>query len=129
MTHGIIIGLSPKERLWQDEEAIATIYRNLGSKTAEQVISRAIAEVAVAMAGVAAQVRLCDLADLPRHLRRLQSLAENLGLISLAQVAGDARDCLLRRDDTAFGAVFARLTRVAEQSLSQRHDLLDQSLR
>lgn len=129
MTHGMIIGLSPKERLWQDEEAIATIYRNLGSKTAEQVISRAIAELAVAMAGITAQVRLADLSDLARHLRRLQSLAENLGLISLAQVAGDTRNCLELRDDTAFSAVFARLTRVAEQSLALRHDLLDQSLR
>jgi hypothetical protein len=44
-------------------------------------------------------------------------MAAGVGLVSLAQVAEDAREVLLRGDATAFAAVWARLMRVAERSL------------
>ena len=65
--------------------------------------------------------------DLMRQLRRLQRMAENLGMVSLGLVAGDLRDCLDRGDVTAFSAVWARLLRIAERSLASDKDLLDQT--
>jgi hypothetical protein len=44
-------------------------------------------------------------------------MAMGVGMVSLAQVARDARLCLERGDTTAFAAVWARLVRVAERSL------------
>lgn len=123
-----VVALRPKDRLRQDGEAIAAIYRNLGTATAEQMVTRALGELALTMAGIAAQLRGHELADLSRQLRRLQRMAENLGMVSLGQVAGHARDCLGCSDATAMAAVFARLMRVAERSLAADKGLVDQSV-
>ena len=88
-----VVALRPKERVRQDAEPIATIYRNLGTSGAEQVVTRALGELALTMAGLANQVRTHDLGDLTRQLRRLQRMAENLGMVSLGVVAGDLRAC------------------------------------
>lgn len=125
---GTVVALRPKDRLRQDGEAIAAIYRNLGTATAEQMVTRALGELALTMAGIAAQLRAHELADLSRQLRRLQRMAENLGMVSLGQVAADARACLERSEATAFAAVCARLMRVAERSLAADKGLVDQSV-
>lgn len=123
-----VVALRPMERVRQDAEPIATIYRNLGTATAEQVVTRALGELALTMSNLAAQVKAHDLGDLIRQLRRLQRLSENLGLVSLATVAGDLRDCMDRPDPTAFSAIWARLLRIAERSLTPEKHLLDQTL-
>jgi hypothetical protein len=117
--------LCPRERIRQDGEAIAVIYRNLGTSTAEQMVTRALGELALAMAGIAAQVKAQELSDLARQLKKLQRMAENLGMISLGLVAEDTRTCLDRGDSTAFAAVWARLLRVAERSLTSDKDFAD----
>ena len=104
------------------------MYRNLGTASAEQVVTRALGELALTMAGLAQQVRRHELADLSRQLKRLQRMSENLGLVSLGTVAGDLRNCLEVADVTAFSAVWARLLRIAERSLSPDRDFLDQTL-
>lgn len=123
-----IVVLRPEERVRQDVEPIASIYRNLGTVSAEQVVTRALTELGLTMAGLSDQVRGRNLEDLARRLRKLQGMAENLGMVSLAGVSGDLRICLERNDSTAFSAVWARLIRVAERSLSPDRDLLDRSL-
>ncbi len=112
--------LTPREVVRQDVEAIAEIYRNLGAPVAEQLVTRALGELALTMAGIAEKVRKHELRDLVRHLTRLQRLADDIGLVSLGTVAADTGACLLRGDSTAFSAVWARLVRVAEASLA--HD-------
>lgn len=120
--------LRPKDWVRQDAEPIATIYRNLGTSAAEQVVTRALGELALTMAGLAQQVKAHDLADLSRQLRRLQRMADHLGMVSLGLVASDVRNCLETGDVTAFSAVWARLLRVAERSLATDKDVLDQSI-
>ena len=93
-----VVRMHPVERVRQDAEPIATIYRNLGTASAEQVVTRALAELALTMAGLASQVRAHELADLARQLRRLQRMSENLGMVSLGLVAEDVRSCLERAD-------------------------------
>lgn len=123
-----VLVLRPRERVRQDGEAIAAIYRNLGTTTAEQIVTRALGELALTMAGIAAQVRGHELHDLARQLRRLQQMAENLGMISLGAVSADARVCLERCDSTGFAAVWARLLRIAEQSLAAEDGFVDLSI-
>lgn len=122
-----VVLLRPRERIRQDAEPIATIYRNLGTASAEQIVTRALAELAVTMAGLSTQVREHDLTEVARQLRRLQRMSENLGMISLGHVAADARACLEVGDSTSFMAVWARLMRIAERSLACDKDLLDRS--
>jgi hypothetical protein len=123
---GEVTALRPREIVRQDVEAIAVIYRNLGAPVAEQMVTRALGELALTMAGLAEKVRAQDLRDLARQLGRLTRLASDLGLSSLATVSGDAKTCLERADGTAFSAVWARLLRVAERSLVTEPGLADQ---
>lgn len=120
--------LVPHEVVRQDVEAIAEIYRNLGAPVAEQLVTRALGELALTMAGIAEKVRGKDLKDLGRQLLRLRRLAEDIGLVSLATVAGDAGTCLERGDATAFAAVWARLLRVAQTSLAHDPGIADISV-
>ncbi len=124
---GKVTVLRPKDRLRQNAEPVAAIYRDLGTAQAEQVVTRALGELALTMSSLATQVRARDLHDLGRQLRRLQRMSEQLGMISLGQVAGDLRLCLDQGDSTAFSAVWARLLRVAERSLVVDKDLLETS--
>ena len=125
---GNVTALRPKEYVRLDAEPIAAIYRNLGTNGAEQIVARALGELALTLAGLVEQVRRRELGDLGRGLRRLQRMADHLGMISLGLIAAEARICMDRSDATAFAAVWARLIRVAEASLSTDRDLLDQSL-
>ena len=113
-----VVVLRPKDKIRHDAGPISTIYRNLDTASAEQVVTRALGELALSMAGLADQVRGNDLTDLDRQLRRLQRMADNLGMLSLAQVCTDTRGCLECGNSTAFAAVWARLVRVAERSLA-----------
>lgn len=122
-----VVALRPNDRVRQDAEPIATIYRNLGTASAEQVVTRALGELALTMTGLAAHVKAHEMTDLARQLRRLQSMSENLGLTSLGLVAADLRVCLDQGNSTAFAAVWARLIRIAERSLSTDKGLLDQT--
>lgn len=122
---GEIATLRPREVVRQDVEAIAVIYRNLGAPVAEQMVTRALGELALTMAAIAEKVRAQELRDMARQLGRLARLAGDLGLSSLATVAGDAKTCLERADSTAFAAVWARLMRVAERSLVIEAGLVD----
>lgn len=123
-----ITALRPKDRIVQDAGPVAAIYRDMGTAAAERVVTRALGELALAMSGLSARMRNHDLTDMGRQFRRLQSMAEQLGLVSLGHVAADARTCLEGGDSTAFAAVWARLVRVAEYSLAPDRDLLNQSL-
>lgn len=119
------MALRPKERVRQNGEAIAVIYRSLGTTMAEQLVTQALAELALTMTGLHMQVRAHQLADLSRRLRKLQQMADGLGMVSLASVAIDLRVCLERNDSTAFSAVWARLIRVAERCLAMDKGLAD----
>ncbi len=120
--------LRPHEVVRQDVETVAEIYRNLGAPTAEQVVTRALGELALTMAGIVEKVQAQELRDVARQLVRLRRLADDIGLVSLARVAGDVQACLERADGTAFSAVWARLLRVAERSISPDHGVADHSV-
>lgn len=120
---GNVTVLRPKDHVRQDSEPVVAMYRDLGTVQAERVVTRALGELALVMGALAAQVRGRQLHDLPRQLRRLQRMSEQLGMVSLGAVAADARACLDGGDATAFAAVWARLVRVAERSMVVEPDL------
>lgn len=123
-----VVALRPNDHVQHDTAPVMTLYRNLDSVSAGQVVNRALAEIGLAIATLSAAVEAQQLDGLDRQLRRLQQLAENIGLVSIGQVAVDLRTCLDQGDDTAFAAVLARLTRVAERSLAPSQHFADQSL-
>lgn len=128
MSQDNVVALRPNDRVRHDAEPIATICRNLGATTAQHVVARALGEITQTVAGLAAQVKAHDLAEMPRPLRRLQLMAENLGLITLGLIAADLTLCISMHDVTAFSAVWARLVRVADDALADHHSLLGATL-
>jgi hypothetical protein len=123
-----IVDFRPKDRICQDAEPIALIYRSMGTQAAEEVVTRALGELALAISDMAQQVRGKNLTDIARKLRRLEGMASQLGLVSVATVASDARACLDGNESTAFAAVWARLIRVAEVSLAMELGAVDQKV-
>lgn len=122
---GTVETIRPKERVVQDSAPIVLIYRNMGTNAAERTVSLALGDLSAAMAAASDLVRQRELADVPRRLSRLRRMGENLGMVSLAEVAEHAANCLRRGDATAFAAVWARLLRVAEISLATDKGLAD----
>lgn len=123
-----IMDFRPKDRIYQDAEPIALIYRSMGTVAAEEVVNRALGELALTMSGIAQQVKGHNMRDLSRQLRRLERMSAQLGLVSLGTVSSDAQACLEVGDLTAFSAVWARLVRVAEGSLATEKGALDQQV-
>ena len=112
-----VVTLHPRERVDEDEGAILAIFDRLGADPGAKLVTRAVGELALAVTVMCAQVERHELDTLPRALKRMQAMAAGVGMVSLSQVAEDARAVLLRGDATAFAAVWARLMRVAERSL------------
>jgi len=76
----VVMEFRPKDRIRQDVEPIALIYRSMGTQAAEEVVNRALTELAMTMSALAAQVRGKNLLDVARQLRRLERMAQQLGL-------------------------------------------------
>ncbi|MDZ7904515.1 MAG: hypothetical protein U5N55_01065 [Cypionkella sp.] len=125
MIGAVVMALRPKECPQQDIDHIASIYRNLSPTAAQQVVASALAELAQMMATVGERIAAHDLRDLQRSLRQLQRMAQNLGLITLAKVSGDLSLCLQHSDATAFAAVWARLLRVVDCTLTFDQEMQD----
>lgn len=128
MMTAMIAALRPKDRVRQDSEPIAMMYRTMGTQAAEEVVNRAISELTLTVSGLGVALRENGGVDLPRQLRRMQRMAEQLGLVSLGQVATDLRACMDGQDEVAFAAVWARMIRVAGVSLAAEEGALDQSV-
>jgi hypothetical protein len=117
MTTANVVVLRPFERLQDGCDELDGMCTDIGVEKARHLMARAAGEVALMLATLADQVRRHELADMAWQLRRLQRLAEGVGMMRLGQVAGDLRACLQAADVTGFAAVWARLLRVAERSL------------
>lgn len=125
MSSAVILSLRPKECPQQDIDHIASIYRNLSASAARDVVARALGELAEMMAAMADQIAAHDMDDLAQRLKRLQRMARNLGLLTLSAVATDLGKCLQAGDVTAFAAVWARLLRLLDCTLSYDRDMQD----
>jgi hypothetical protein len=121
-----VVAFRPQEHILQDSAPIALMYRTMGTRAAEEVVTRALGELALTLAGLHSALAEPGAAEVSRPLRRAQRMAEQLGMVSLGAVAADLRHCLDRGDPVALGAVRARLLRVAEASLTPDKALLDQ---
>ena len=113
---GVVV-LAIRERVREDIEPIVSVYRNLGSDSAAGVVNRALSDLGLALAGVAAQMARRDPGGIGPALRQVRIMARGLGLLTLADVAADLDECIRRDDPTATAAVWARLCRVAERAL------------
>lgn len=85
-------------------------------------------ELAVQISAAQVAASQGAVADLTPAVRTLARLAVQVGMTSLARVAGDVAQCAARGDLVGQSATLARLVRIGDRSLTAVWDLQDVSL-
>jgi len=120
-----VTALKPGERVRLDTARIETLYRKLGERGAEDVVCRALEEIAARLAEAEGDYRAGRFDRMRKGCRGLVGMADEVGLPLMARVARDVTACIDTGDATALAASFARLLRIAERSLCEIWDTPD----
>ena len=110
--------LAPVERVRLDHDRLQALYDDLGDANAEDIVCRAMEELALRLALAEKAHRRGDQGELRRLARSLVGIAEQIGMNALARVAGDVAHCAEIGNGVALGATLSRLLRIGERSLS-----------
>lgn len=100
----------------------------MGEAGADDVLCRAIEELAVRLALCERLWRKEDWQQLRKCARSLIAISDQIGMATLARVALDVTQALDAEDHTAVGATLARLIRIGDHSLTAVWDLQDLSI-
>lgn len=111
-----------------DTEQIRTLYADLGPNAAEDVICRAMEELAQRLCQVQDMALSGPREDMHKTLRSLAAIAEQIGMRSLSRVSHDVMLCLELGDIVAEASTLARLARTGERSLTRLWDISEFSL-
>lgn len=104
-------------------DRLGSLYRQLGEAGAEDVVCRAIEELALRLTHCERQWRQHDRPGLRKNARSLIAIADQVGMSALARVAGDVTAAVDAGDAPAVAATLFRLIRVGERSLTAVWDL------
>ncbi len=120
--------LAQTETVRVDSEKLESLYRQLGDVNAEDIVCRAMEELAVRLSQAEKLYRAGQFAELRKTARLIVAIAEQIGMQALSRGAGQVMDCVDLGDGTALAAVLARLIRIGERSLTQIWDIQDFSI-
>ena len=120
--------LAMSEPAQLDAEKLEQLYEELGDSAAEDVVCRAMEELAVKLAQTDRLYRSGQIAEMRKTVRSMGAIAGQIGIGTLARVAGDVLACVDANDGTALAAVLQRLMRMGESSLTQIWQLQDLSI-
>ena len=123
-----IITLAQNEIVRLDSDRLGELYAQLGEAGAEDVVCRAMEELAVRLSHSERLFRQNEMSDLRKSARSLVAIAEQIGMHSVARVAQDVTQCIDDGDRVALAATLARLLRIGERSLTAIWDLQDLSI-
>jgi hypothetical protein len=123
-----ILTLEHKETVRLDMDQLSGLYRQLGDKNALDVLCRTVEELAVRLSNCERFWRQRDWAGLRKCARSLVAIADQIGMVALARVAGDVAQTVDTGDAVATGATLSRLIRVGEKSLTVIWDQQDLSV-
>lgn len=126
MAHVSVLQVEDEIRL--DPDRLGALYYQLGDQGAEDVVCRAMEELAVRLADVDARFREADWGAVARLSRSLIAIADQIGMVGLARVAGDVAQSAKAEDFPAIAATLARLGRIADRSLTEVWDAQDLSV-
>ncbi|AEI96169.1 MULTISPECIES: hypothetical protein [Roseobacter] len=123
MDHVLKIRLNEKVHVCQDR--LSALYAQLGEAGAEDVVCRAMEELALRLSHCSRLHAAGEANDLRKCARSLIAISEQIGMLVLARVAADVIEALDGNDGPAVAATLGRLLRIGEQSLSAIWDLQD----
>lgn len=111
-----------------DHDQLGTLYAQLGAVGAEDVLRRAMEELALRLSHSERLYQQGDMTELCKSAHSLIAIAEQIGMAKLAHVALDVCACADAKDFVAVAATLSRLMRVGEASLTAVWDLQDMSI-
>jgi hypothetical protein len=120
-----ITTMLPRESARLDADQLEKLYTSLGEVEADNVLSRAMEEMAIR---IKQSEKLYDAGaseEMRRTICSLIMIADQVGMNTVSRVSGDVLICLDRGDWISLGATFARLVRSSDQSLTAIWDLQD----
>lgn len=123
-----ILTLDQDETVRLNPDKLGELYRQLGDAGAEDVVCRAIEELAVRLSQCERAWRAGKYAELSKCARSLIAIADQIGMTALARVADDVGQALRSGDQSAVAATLYRLIRIGEKSLTAVWDQRDLSL-
>jgi hypothetical protein len=120
-----VLQIKPVEKVSVDQDRLGALYSQLGEAGAEDVVCRALEELALRLAHCDTLYREGCWSDLRKNTRSLVAIAEQIGMHALATVAGDVTQCIDHENEVAIAATLSRLIRVGERSLIAVWDIQD----
>jgi hypothetical protein len=111
-----------------DPDRLGALYRQLGAAAAEDVVCRAVEDLALRLSQSEENWHRQDWTGLRKGVRSVIAIADQVGMTALARVAGDVIRAIDANDAVAAAATLARLLRVGERSLTAVWDLQDLSI-
>ena len=120
--------LAMKEPVQLDADKLEELFEQLGDSAAEDVVCRAMEELAVRLAQTERLYRAGKVPDMRKCVRSLGAIATQIGMSALTRVANDVVSCIDSCDANALAAVLQRLLRTGESSLTEIWDIQDMSI-
>lgn len=117
-----------REPVRLDPDRLTLLYQQMGERGADDVICRAIEELAVRLSHCERLWREERWGELRKCARSLIAISDQVGMSSLARVARDVTESIDNCDAVAVSATLHRLTRIGERSLLAVWDLQDLSV-
>ena len=108
-----------------DHDRLDALYSEMEHAAAEDMVCRAMEELALRMAQCDRLYRASDFEGLRKASRSLIAIADQIGMTVMARVARDVADCAKFQDPVPLAATVARLMRTGEESLTAIWDLQD----
>lgn len=106
-----------------DQDRLGALYDRLGPSGAEDVVCRAMEELAARLSQIDRDYRAAQWAELRKGARALAAIADQMGMATLARVGRDVTTCVDAGDRVALAAVLSRLFRSGERSLTAVWDM------
>ncbi len=124
----ILAVLRHDEGVRLDPDRLVALYSDLGEAGAEQVVCRAMEELAGRLTEIQRFADDGEIAAMTRSARLLVKVAEQIGMLTFARVAGDVLRATAAGDRAAQAATLARLVRIGDRSLNAIWDLRDMTI-
>ena len=117
--------MKPKEVANVDYDRLNELYTQLGQSNAEDIVCRAMEELALRLTHCDKLYRDKALGDLHKSAKSLVAIAYQIGMPAVSSVAGHVTICIDCENTIALAARVARLLRIGEESLAVIWDLQD----
>lgn len=120
--------LHPRDTAYFDEETLNTLSRDLGPSVAENIVCRALEDLAVRLTQIRTEYAEGDQRALRKSVKSAIPILEQIGLPKMARVASDVLTCVDKGEGVALAATLCRLLRCGEMAISCAEMGMDLSL-